>query len=239
MFLAGYSSGNIYLYDANDQTQPTGAPSYTKLCQTDSFSIFINNSSTPSSSNLVLPSDYQYNSPGVKSGATMPKLVLSNASQPVPVAKNPLVQLTIGSAESTAYGVNGVNEFAFSPCGQFLAVVSQDGYMRVFRFVYQNQQQMQIELRCSMKSYFGGLLCVCWSPDGKYIVTGGEDDLITVFSFIDMRVACRGRGHSSWINCCAFDPWSSLSDCSSFSYLNFISKAKSNFKFSFCFLLNL
>lgn len=24
------------------------------------------------------------------------------------------------------------------------------------------------------------LLCVCWSPDGKYIVAGGEDDLVTV-----------------------------------------------------------
>ena len=30
-----------------------------------------------------------------------------------------------------------------------------------------------------MKSYFGGLLCVTWSPDGRYIATGGEDDLIT------------------------------------------------------------
>ena len=61
-----------------------------------------------------------------------------------------------------------------------------------------------------MKSYFGGLLCCAWSSDGRYIATGGEDDLITVFSFVDMRVACRGRGHSSWINCCSFDPWTCL-----------------------------
>ena len=58
-----------------------------------------------------------------------------------------------------------------------------------------------------MKSYFGGLLCLSWSQDGRYIATGGEDDLITIFSFHENRVACRGRGHSSWINCVQFDNW--------------------------------
>ena len=38
-----------------------------------------------------------------------------------------------------------------------------------------------MELVASARSYFGGLLCVCWSPDGKYIVLGGEDDLVTVY----------------------------------------------------------
>lgn len=31
------------------------------------------------------------------------------------------------------------------------------------------------------QSWPGGLLCVCWSPDGKYLVCGGEDDLVTVY----------------------------------------------------------
>ena len=26
-----------------------------------------------------------------------------------------------------------------------------------------------MEMVASARSYFGGLLCVCWSPDGKYI----------------------------------------------------------------------
>lgn len=63
-----------------------------------------------------------------------------------------------------------------------------------------------------MKSYFGGLLCCCWSADGRYIATGGEDDFITVFSFLEQRVACRGRGHNSWINACTFDEWTCLSE---------------------------
>uniref|UniRef100_A0A8C6LHN8 Uncharacterized protein n=1 Tax=Nothobranchius furzeri TaxID=105023 RepID=A0A8C6LHN8_NOTFU len=52
----------------------------------------------------------------------------------------------------------------------------RDGCLRVFHFD-------SMELQGVMKSYFGGLLCVSWSPDGKYLATGGEDDLVTVWSF--------------------------------------------------------
>ena len=112
--------------------------------------------------------------------------------------RNPLYRWVIGEG--------GVNEFAFSPCAKFLATVSQDGYLRVFNYD-------SMELVGTMKSYFGGLLCVCWSPDGKYIVAGGEDDLVTVWSFHEKRVVCRGVGHKSWINVVAFDPYTtSLGD---------------------------
>lgn len=52
-----------------------------------------------------------------------------------------------------------------------------------------------MELVGLMRSYFGGLLCVSWSPDGKYLVVGGEDDLVTVYSFWEKRIVCRGHGH--------------------------------------------
>ncbi len=73
--------------------------------------------------------------------------------------RNPLLRWTVGDG--------AVNEIAFSPDGKFLACVSQDGFLRVFSFD-------ATELRGTMKSYFGGLLCVCWSPDGRFIVTGGK-----------------------------------------------------------------
>ncbi|CAF4346102.1 unnamed protein product [Rotaria magnacalcarata] len=52
---------------------------------------------------------------------------------------------------------------------------------------------------------------MCWSPDGRYLATGGEDDFITLFS-IDLeehapRVLCRGHGHTSWISAISFDPY--------------------------------
>ena len=97
-------------------------------------------------------------------------------------------------------GQSGVNEFSFSPVNKHLAVVSQDGYLRIFDFDKQ-------ELVSSMRSYFGGLLCVCWSPDGKYVVTGGEDDLVTIWSFNEQRVVARGEGHRSWVNIVSFDSY--------------------------------
>jgi len=105
---------------------------------------------------------------------------------------NPLQRWTVGAG--------AVNEFAFSPCGQYLAVVSADGYLRIFAY-------STIEVIGLMRSYFGGLLCIAWSPDGRYVATGGEDDLITLWSFTERRVVCRGRGHRSWVGGVAFDPY--------------------------------
>ena len=61
-----------------------------------------------------------------------------------------------------------------------------------------------------MRSYFGGVLCLCWSPDGCYVVTGGEDDLVTVWSFHHKRVVARGVGHQSYVSAVAFDPYTTV-----------------------------
>uniref|UniRef100_A0A7N5JZP6 DM1 locus, WD repeat containing n=1 Tax=Ailuropoda melanoleuca TaxID=9646 RepID=A0A7N5JZP6_AILME len=111
--------------------------------------------------------------------------------------RNPLAKWAVGEGP--------LNEFAFSPDGRHLACVSQDGCLRVFHFD-------SMLLRGLMKSYFGGLLCVCWSPDGRYVVTGGEDDLVTVWSFTEGRVVARGHGHKSWVNAVAFDPYTTRAE---------------------------
>lgn len=49
------------------------------------------------------------------------------------------------------------------------------------------------------KSYFGGLLCCCWSPDSKYIITGGEDDMISIFDIKNKCIVARGIGHHSYV----------------------------------------
>ncbi|VDP04200.1 unnamed protein product [Soboliphyme baturini] len=113
-------------------------------------------------------------------------------------SRNPIYRWTIGEG--------AINEFAFSPDGKSLAVVSEDGYLRVFNY-------NAMELIGLMRSYFGGLLCLAWSPDMKYIVTGGEDDLISVFSIAEKRTVCRGEGHLSWVSRVAFDPYTSLISC--------------------------
>ena len=70
-------------------------------------------------------------------------------------------------------------------------------------------------------SYFGALTAVAWSPDGRFILvrtafklealvidteqTGGQDDLITIYSPWDQRVVARCQGHSSFVSSLAFD----------------------------------
>lgn len=68
-----------------------------------------------------------------------------------------------------------------------------------------------MELVGLARSYFGGFLCVCWSPDSKYVVVGGEDDLVTIYSFLEKRVVARGQGHRSWVSVVAFDPFTTFS----------------------------
>ena len=98
--------------------------------------------------------------------------------------------------------------FEFSPDTRHMAVVSQDGFLRVYDF-------QKEELHGRMRSYFGGLLCVCWSPDGRFVVTGGEDDLVSVWSFHIKKIVVRGEGHCSYVNAVAFDPYNSQSGASS------------------------
>lgn len=104
--------------------------------------------------------------------------------------RNPLYRWVIGEG--------ALHEFAFSPCARHLATASQDGFLRIFSYD-------TMDLVGLVRSYFGGLLCTCWSPDGKYVVAGGEDDLVTVWSFQDKRVVARGQGHRSWVQGVAFD----------------------------------
>lgn len=56
-------------------------------------------------------------------------------------------------------------------------------------------------------SYYGGLTCAAWSPDGKYIITGGQDDLVSIWSVEERRIVARCAGHHSWVTGVAWDPW--------------------------------
>ena len=56
-------------------------------------------------------------------------------------------------------------------------------------------------------SYYGGIICVCWSPDGKYILTGGQDDIVSIWSVNERQLVARCQGHHSWVKAVAFDPW--------------------------------
>ncbi|ULT89758.1 hypothetical protein L5515_008130 [Caenorhabditis briggsae] len=107
--------------------------------------------------------------------------------------RNPTTRWQIGSGT--------IHQFNFSgPDTKMLATVSHDGFLRIFNYETQ-------ELMSCMKSYFGGLLTLAWSPDAKLIATGGEDDLLTVYDVAEKKVVCRGQAHKSWISQVQFDPY--------------------------------
>ncbi|XP_026414802.1 probable catabolite repression protein creC [Papaver somniferum] len=93
-----------------------------------------------------------------------------------------------------------ISHIAFSNDGSHLATVGRDGYLRVFD--YSKEQ-----LICGGKSYYGALLCCAWSKDGKYILAGGEDDLVHVWSMDEHKVVAWGEGHGSWVSGVAFDSY--------------------------------
>lgn len=52
--------------------------------------------------------------------------------------------------------------------------------------------------------------CVVWSPNGKLLLTGGQDDLLTLWAVHDAHVVARLQGHRSFVTGIAFDPWYSV-----------------------------
>ncbi|KAI0483509.1 WD40-repeat-containing domain protein [Xylaria cf. heliscus] len=93
-----------------------------------------------------------------------------------------------------------INAFNFSPDNRHLAVVSEDGTMRIIDYLKE-------ELLGLYNAYYGGFTCVCWSPDGKYVLTGGQDDLISIWYPQETALVARCQGHQSWVTSVAFDPW--------------------------------
>lgn len=189
LFLAAHASGHLYLYNEELPCSPT-APVYQPFKCGDGYSILTCKSK--STRNPLYKWSF-----GVNCTVNGNNSSSSSSSSSSTISSS-------SSSYSCASDNCSINEFCFSPDGINLAIVSQDGFLRVF--LYDTMELVGIA-----RSYFGGFLCVCWSPDGKYIVVGGEDDLVTVYSFAERRVVARGHGHRSWVSVVAFDPYTTFS----------------------------
>ncbi|TFK54612.1 WD40 repeat-like protein [Heliocybe sulcata] len=122
-------------------------------------------------------------------------------------AKNPVShwrvsrRSVVGELRRTCRDVRTDSEYAdfvFSPDVKYVACISEDGCLRVI-------DALAEQLVDCYASYFGALTSVAWSPDGKFIITGGQDDLVTIFSPWEQRVIARCQGHSSFVSALAFD----------------------------------
>lgn len=93
-----------------------------------------------------------------------------------------------------------INQMAFSPDGSTLAIVSEDGTLTILDYV--NEKVLDV-----YRAYYGAMLCVTWSPDGRYVLTGGQDDLVSIWSLAERTLVARCVGHESWVTDVKFDPW--------------------------------
>ncbi|CAG9311295.1 unnamed protein product [Blepharisma stoltei] len=82
------------------------------------------------------------------------------------------------------------------PNQSLFALITDEGQLKIFDF------ERAVSL-VSFYSYFAGFLCMSWSSDNSVIVTGGEDDSISVWSLELRKLIHRGEGHSSWVSAVA------------------------------------
>jgi catabolite repression protein CreC len=89
--------------------------------------------------------------------------------------------------------------FDFSHDGKILAVTTMQGHLILLAWEKETMTDV-------FTSYYGGLGCLAFSPDSRYLLCGGQDDMVSIFSIPEKRLVGRGVGHHSWVTGLAFDP---------------------------------
>ncbi|KAI8989784.1 WD40 repeat-like protein [Trametes punicea] len=188
LFLVSHDDGTIVVYDKEREDgafiphEPGGSPP----------NVFpLDGTSSTSSQGEWNPLDSIY--------VTMPPWHPVTAGGPVPPGVKPEKEKTAKNPVSHwRVSRRSIVDFVFAPDAKFLAAISEDGCLRVIDTVAE-------QLVDCYASYFGAFTSVAWSPDGRYILTGGQDDLVTIFSPWEQRVVARCQGHSSFVCGVAFD----------------------------------
>ncbi|KDN49018.1 hypothetical protein RSAG8_02371, partial [Rhizoctonia solani AG-8 WAC10335] len=173
LLLASYADGTIVVYDTERQDAP-----------------FVpHDPSKPMPLPPVPESDEQQSSSAPSErmwDSSNEILVTSNAGPDGKSLKNPVSHWRLTEKKS-------VVDFVFSPDVRYVAAISEDGCLRIIDALSETLMDVY-------QAYFGALTCIAWSPDGRYILTGGQDDLVTVLSPWEQRIVARCQGHLSFDN---------------------------------------
>ncbi|TFY70270.1 hypothetical protein EVG20_g2740 [Dentipellis fragilis] len=199
LFLVSHADGSIIVYDKEREDgsftpqQPTPPPSTTGIPP------------SPSTPDASARQEWNHlDSIFVTMPPWHPAQALSGAAgtggrgEKDKTAKNPVSHWKVSKRSILAEHEHPMQDFVFSPDVKYVAAISEDGCLRVI-------DALAEQLVDCYAAYFGSLTCVAWSPDGRFIITGGQDDLVNIYSPWEQRVIARCQGHSSFVSGLAFD----------------------------------
>jgi hypothetical protein len=193
-FLVSHADGTIIMYDKEREDGPftprnptTPAPSISLSAESSTSDPHYINTSADGATNASAEWDplediFVTHGSGQASSA--------NPSKAEKIAKNPVSHWKVST--------KSVVDFAFSRDVKTIAVISDDGYLRVIDT--ETEHLMDV-----YQSYFGSPTCVAWSPDSRFLLVGGQDDLVTIVAPFEQRIIARCQGHSSFVSAVAFD----------------------------------
>eukprot|EP00172_Hildenbrandia_rubra_P000394 Plantae.Rhodophyta-Hildenbrandia_rubra.ctg1188.p1 GENE.Plantae.Rhodophyta-Hildenbrandia_rubra.ctg1188~~Plantae.Rhodophyta-Hildenbrandia_rubra.ctg1188.p1 ORF type:complete len:746 (-),score=95.69 Plantae.Rhodophyta-Hildenbrandia_rubra.ctg1188:5002-7239(-) len=205
-FIATHLDGSVILYDIRYKQTTSG--------------VSANPPSTTSESKAALSSASHFTSSGQATGEDVVHSKPSGHRRTIASTKHEVVlRRNTRSKRSNPImtwflpGCGAINAAQFSPCPipqnftgdhrqknetHCLALACRDGYLRILDFTFNC-------ISLALRSYYGAIISVTWSPDGKYIATGGEDDLVSIWDPVNHDILARCAGHTSWVSNVSWD----------------------------------
>lgn len=116
----------------------------------------------------------------------LPGITSSNSIDPL----DPILHWRVSSS--------AISDMAFNSDGSQLAVSLRTGLVIVFEL-------LTAKILSQFSMQFGGVSCVSWSPDDRYIATGSEDDRVTIWNTETLECTGEAR-HESWVSRVEFHP---------------------------------
>ena len=94
-----------------------------------------------------------------------------------------------------------VNCVAFGPRGKCFAVGDAGGHLLIYNYLDERMRPVEVSLMKTFKLE-DSVLCIEWSPDGKWLYAGGEDFNVTVVETCYWEIVHRVR-RDRWVQCIA------------------------------------
>ena len=85
-----------------------------------------------------------------------------------------------------------INEVAINPIGNYIASCSSDCTVRIWNNSVQGKSQL-------LKAHTAPIKTIDFSSDGKFILTGSNDQCIKLFSLSEKKFRANYLGHNNWV----------------------------------------